>query len=141
MARQTGKTMWAQWTSGGTAVVTGDQTDFSVDMTLDKIDASAGADVFHNYLAGLKDFSATLEKISLGVGGTAADVLLKEGNVGTLLWAPEGTATGKPKWGIAALITKYSTTYPFNDTVKTSVEWVPASGTSDLLYDGRSTTW
>lgn len=141
MARQTGKTMWAQWINGSTAVITGDQTDFSVDMTLDKIDASAGADVFHNYLAGLKDFTATMEKISLGSGGTATDVLLKEGSSGTLLWAPEGTATGKPKWGMACTITKYSTSYPFNDVAKTSVEWVPAAGTSDLLYDGRSVTW
>lgn len=140
MTRQTGKNMWAQFiTSGGTAQLNGDQQNFSVDISLDKIDASAGSDDFHSYLAGLKDFSATLEKISQGSGGTATDSKLVEGTTGTLLWAPEGTATGKPKWGIVALVTKYSTVHPFNDVVKDTVEFAPYG--QSLLYDGRSTAW
>ncbi len=138
--RMTGKNLFLQWIgSGGTVTVSGDQTAFSPDLMLDTVDVAAGSDVMHGYIAGLKDWSATLEKWYIGTAGTAVDYALREGETGTLIWAPEGTASGKPKWGIAALVSKYSTSFPFNDGAKVTVEF--KSNGSDLAYDGRTITW
>jgi hypothetical protein len=137
--RLTGKNLWVGWIdASGTVTLTGDQTAFSPDIDQRTVDMSAGSDAMRSYRAALKDFSATLELFNAGAAGTAMLRRVKEGSEGTLLWAPEGTATGKAKWGLAALVSKVSLKYPFDDAAKITIEFKPQS---DLIYDGRSDTW
>ena len=137
--RLTGKNLWVGWIDGsGTATLTGDQTAFSPDIDQQTIDMSAGSDAMRAYRGSLKDFSATLELFNAGSAGTAMLRRVKEGSEGTLLWAPEGTAAGKAKWGIPAIVAKVGLKYPFDDAAKISIEFKPQG---DLLYDGRSDVW
>src|SRR5690348_16439437 len=72
----------------------------------DMADQTAGADTSKSYLPTLKDGDAELEVLDQAGGTAATDVynLCEPGSSGTLLWQPEGTATGKPKHTVATAI-------------------------------------
>lgn len=93
----------------------------TLDMThnMEKADSTAGADQYRNFVSTVKMIEASAEILSLthATGGSAQVAALQAGALGTLIWAPEGTATGKPKWGFYAMLEEISPAYPFDDVV------------------------
>lgn len=137
--RMTGKNLVVRWIdTSGTVTLSGDQTVFSPSLEMGMVDLSAGADTVKVYQASLKDFTASFETFYTGTAGTAVQARMIEGNTGTLLWAPEGTAAGKMKWGIPAIVSKYDMSYPFDNGAKITVEFKSQGA---LAFDGRSAVW
>lgn len=138
--RVTGKNVVVQWIhSGGTATLSGDHTAFEVTLEQETADLTAGEDTVRGYKPTLKNMNMSLEVMYTGTAGTASMASVAEGTEGTLIWAPVGTAAGRPKWGVAAVVTNHSMTFPFDDAAKVSIEWLPQGG--DLTFDGREDTW
>jgi hypothetical protein len=116
----TGKDLDIRWIySGGTIVLSGDYTQFTDTPSVELLDESAGADEHRTYVARLKDrtmsFSARHQS-----GGTAILSALDEGTSGTLIWSPEGTATGKAKNTVAAISQGASINIPYANLVEIS---------------------
>jgi hypothetical protein len=133
--RQTGKDFYAGWIDGsGTVTLSADYTAFNEDYEQETADMSAGNDGMRGFKATLKNWSASIEFFYTGTAGTATAARLQPGDTGTLLWGPLGSATGKPKWGIAALVAKRSRPIPFDDGIKVTVEFLPQG--ADYAYDG-----
>ena len=114
---------------------------FSTTHNMETADATAGADSYRNFVTTVKTLEATSEILGLtfSTGGSAQTAALVPGTSGTLLWSPEGTATGKPKWGATMLLTEAGNDYPFDGVVVTKAKWVMA-GTA-LIYNGYTDKW
>lgn len=92
------------------------------DETVDLVDKSAGADGNKTYLSALKDGTYT-QDIVMPTGGTALITALAVGTSGTLLFGPEGTAAGKPKASVLAIIQSRGRPLAYNDVTTMSVTW------------------
>lgn len=134
--RFTGKDFYARFIhSGGTVALTGDHTEFSVEVSYDTTEITAGSETAKSYLTTLEDATMSLTLFNTGTTGSALAVALEPGTYGTLEWGPQGTASGKPKFGCAAYVTGFSESYPFADSVQReysfqrSGDWVSNYGT------------
>jgi hypothetical protein len=116
----TGKDLNLQWIySGGTVVLSTDYRTLSESKEMALVDASAGADTDRTYLTTLKD--GTLEYAALHqTGGSVIKLALEPGTSGTLIVGPEGTAAGKPKESIPAIVSNRAVQYPYADVVEIS---------------------
>lgn len=102
MAAFTGGALYVSF--GGT-VLNADYRSFEPEGEIGLEDGSAGADVGRTFKKTLKDGNASLTLRSIaGTAGTAKWVSLYEGAEGTLVWGPEGTATGASKGSVYAII-------------------------------------
>lgn len=134
MARLTGKNLVV--TFGG-QTISGDQRTFEFDHEEEQADASAGSDTYRTFIPTLRVINPKMEIILKDfASGSALMNVLDIGQEGTLVWSPEGTATGKPRWGIVARVSKAGQSYPFDDVAMVNVEWVNTSQT--LVYDGST---
>lgn len=134
MAEYTGTALYAAFK--GTAISTDFRT-LTTSEEMDVVDASAGADVAKSYLTALEDGTATLELLDQ-TGGTAATAmwnLMDKGASGTLEWAPEGTATNKPRHYVAtAIVTSRERETPYDDVVALTFEFQFSSVVVDTAY-------
>ena len=133
MAEYTGTAMYM--TFAGTVISTDFRT-FKTSESIDLVDASAGADVAKTYVNALEDGTASLELVDQ-TGGTAATAmwqLMDKGASGTLIWAPEGTATGKPKHTVVAIVSSRDRNTPYNDLAVLSFEFQFNGVVSDTVY-------
>jgi hypothetical protein len=115
---------WIQ--SAATTVLTGDHRNFSFTPSIDYVDETAGADVHKQRIAGVKDSNATFEAVlqgSSGAGGTSTYAVLTEGNYGTLVWSPEGTAGGKTKFTWPCFSGGASYAVPYADVIAVTVNF------------------
>ena len=118
-----GSAVVGQWIySGGTITLTGNQRSMSYSPSIDLIDVTAGSDPSRKRIPAVKDFSASYQAI-LGVGGTAIEDALVEGTGGTLIVAPEGTATGKRKLILPSISGGAQVSLPYADAVEISCEF------------------
>ncbi len=133
MTKYSGAALYLEF--GGTNI---SATRRSLDIThnMETADATAGADTYRNFVTTVKMLEASAEILGLtfATGGSAQTVALQTGASGTLIWAPEGTATGMPKWGALMMLSEFSPSYPFDDVVMYKAKWVMA-GTA-LLFNG-----
>lgn len=104
-------------------------------------DVTAGGDQVRLYAPTLRVVNPRLTGIydSGTAIGTAILAALTEGGEGTLLWGPEGTATGRPKWGILARVTRFNIPAEYDGETEIEVEWANRAGA--FLFDGRTATW
>lgn len=127
MTAYTGKDLDLKWIDGsGTATVSGDQTAFEYNPSIELVDQTAGADTNKSYVTGVKDGKASLTaymQAGTGAGGTIIFNRLIEGSSGTLIWSPEGTATGKPKYTAPMIVNSYSSSVPFGGNVEIKVDF------------------
>jgi len=133
MAKYTGRNLYATF-AGGT--ITGDQRSLKVSEAIDLVDVSAGADIAKSYVAALEDGTGTLEVLDQ-TGGTAAAYiwnLLDKGAQGTLVWGEEGTATGKPKHSVFALVASRDKEVPYADAVVQTFEFQFSGVVSDATW-------
>jgi hypothetical protein len=82
--------------SGGTISLAGDYRTFTWNPSIDYAEVSAGSDTQKGRITTLKDATAAVTLVAQ-TGGTAMVAALQPGNGGTLVFGPEGTATGKRK--------------------------------------------
>ena len=137
--RLTGKNLYVAWIDAtGTVAISGDQTAFDPGFTGETVDASAGADDWRVHLATMKDAAMKMETYYKGTNGTATLARVEIHDSGTLVWGPEGTAAGKPKWGIPALVTKNDYSMPFDNLIKVTIEWKQQG---DLAFNGNTAVW
>jgi hypothetical protein len=130
MAEYTGKNLYITFDGN---VLTGDQRTFTVTETMEVVDASAGADVARTYLTTLEDGSATLELLHQE-DGTVLWGNVDKGTSGTLIWAPEGTATGKAKHTVTAIVISREQSMPYDDVVALTIEFQFTGVVSDTTY-------
>ena len=119
MAHHTGKNLYIEYRG---VTISGDQRSFSSSETVDTAETTAGADVGKSYLPTLEDASGSFELVDDGVEGSAIYQALFN-NEGTLTWGPEGTASGKPKYSCAVIITGRDQSTPYDDTVMRTYNW------------------
>lgn len=120
------------------AEISADYRTFEVELSVDTVETSAGADASKSYIATLKDGTAKMTYAYSGTAGTAYTSLLGVGAKGTLLWGAEGTALGKPKGGAVAIVTGHSKPMSYNEIISRTVTF---QFTGDLLHDDDVDTW
>jgi hypothetical protein len=124
MAELLGSAAYIIWAaSAGTSVLSSDYRTFGWDESADKFEVTAGGDAVKTYLVGLHDFTCTYT----GVGqtqGTALENTLRVGQSGTLVFYPEGTATGHRIYTLPTLVTKSPyNKWVYNGLIETSIDW------------------
>ena len=120
-----GSSLVAQWVqAAATTVITGDHKTFTYTPSINFIDKTAGADGQKSYIPGVKDgtwtFNAVLQA-GTDSGGTSTFSALDEGNIGTLVVMPEGTATGKTKYSYPSLSQGAALSIPYDNVVEVTV--------------------
>jgi hypothetical protein len=112
--------------ASGTTLLNTDFKTFNYNPSIDILDQSAGNDTNKSYITALKDgrcaFTGLLQS-GTAAGGTIMVATLAEGNSGTLVWSPEGTAAGKTKYTIPAIAMGAAFTYPFADLIEISCDF------------------
>ena len=115
------------WT-GGTVNLAGDYRGISTKESTSTVDTTAGTIRFETHLPTLKSATADYNGL-FPAGGTALYAALAAGNQGTLIVAPEGTATGKliktyPATSLGATIdTPYNEVVTINCSFKSNGAW------------------
>lgn len=124
MAEYAGSAMYLAWVySGGTVVLDADARTFDWTPTLNFIDATAGKDTFENILPSYGvggDFSAEL---LAQTDGTVLITALARQTLGTLVYGPEGTVTGKIRYTIPAFSEGPQWSSPFDDVTTITANW------------------
>lgn len=121
MAAYTGQNLYVAF--GGTAVQA-DYRSFEPNEEIGVEDASAGSDAARTYKTTLKDGNASMTCRSIsGTAGTARWINFAVGAEGTLEWGPEGTATGKIKGSVNAILTQRSHPNEYDQVAEWSYEW------------------
>lgn len=127
MAEYSGTALVVTWIqAAATTVLTGDHRSFTYTPSINLYDATAGADPAKKYIVGTKDGNATFNAVlqdGTGAGGTLTYSTLTEGNIGTLRWQPEGTATTKPKYEMPAISQGAPFSYPYDNVIEVTVNW------------------
>jgi len=125
MARYTGKNLVVSWVySRGTVSLNGDFRSFKTNESVDTADKSAGADTHRSFVPTLRDTTASLEFLdTTGSSGTAQWAATEPGTEGTVVWSPQGTASGAPKYSAAAFIESRDRSMPYDDVVSVTVEF------------------
>lgn len=137
MAKLSGSALYVSF--GGTNL-SATIRNFEVPEEQEMADATAGADPYRNFVTTVKTIEASCELLVQDhASGTAVHAAVKIGTQGTLLWGLEGTATGKPKGGFLATISKSEKSYPFDDVAVIALTFTNA-GTA-VLYDGVTSLW
>lgn len=121
MTAYTGTNLYVAF--GGTAL-NADYRSFEPEEEMGVEDASAGSDAARTYKTTLKDGNASYTARSIaGTAGTAKWINLAVGTEGTLEWGPEGTATGKVKASVNAILTNRSQPNEYDQVAEWSYEW------------------
>ena len=121
--RYTGKNMYITYNS---TVLSADYQTLTVKREHGKAEKTAGADAHASYIPTYADTSIELEVLRKGGSAGSAEwgVLIGAYGTstdGTLLWAPEGTASGNYNTSATGFIESLETEYPFDDVVKLTI--------------------
>lgn len=124
MPEFTGKDMVINWVwSGGTLSLTSDQHSFTYTPSVKKFQTRTGNEAAETYQFGATDFTAQYDGLAQ-TGGTAINAALAIGVAGTLTVAPEGTASGKPKYVFPCISDKDPVTaWNFDDLTHINASW------------------
>jgi hypothetical protein len=134
MAAYAGSSLYVEWiNSSGTTALTGDFRQFSITPSVDLYDQTAGSDAYKTRIVGVKDGAMSFSAV-MQAGGTALTNVLASGTEGTLIVAPEGTATGKQKITLPAISMGVKYTIPYNNVVDLAVDFTQNGTRSDTVY-------
>lgn len=137
--RYVGKDLKVFWVhSGGTADISGDFRTLDVNREQETADVTAGNDAARTEKATVKVFGASMTYMYIGTAGSASFGSVALGATGTLLYAPGGTATNKPKGGMPLIVKQHSFSVPFDDAIEGTIEWGPAG---DELFNPTTDKW
>ena len=123
MADITRKNAVLSWVySGGTVALNTDFRNIGTDESVDLVMVAAGNDTDKTYLATLKDGVISYSGL-LQANGTVIKQALEAGGVGTLIFSPEGTASGKPKETYPCISMGAKVAYPYDNVVEVSCDF------------------
>jgi hypothetical protein len=129
--RLTGKDLLVTF-AGGT--VSGDFTNFTVSQSADNVDVTAGAEAVHYYIPTRSDFTATLESFFDNATLTVWDTMSPT-TAGTLIWAPEGTATGSDKFTCTrVIIIGRDQAHPFDGASTYTINFQGSAAITESIY-------
>lgn len=135
MAEYTGRALYLTF---GSTVLSAEYRKLSIDHSIGLKDASAGGDTARTYLTELTDgkasYEATDQTGTTTVGGSATWAAVAPGTSGTLNWAPEGTASGKPRGYVTAIVKSRKKELVYDDVTKLSVEWQFSGPVTSTVY-------
>ena len=121
MTAYTGQNLYVVF--GGT-VLSADYRSFEPEEEIGLEDGSAGSDTARTYKTTLKDGKATYNGRSIaGTAGTAKWVNIPVGAEGTLEWGPEGTATGKIKGSVNAIVSNRKMPNEYDQVAEWGWDW------------------
>jgi len=126
----TGKDLYVKF---GTQALTTDYRSWTEEETIDTVDKTAGADTVKTYLTTQKDGTASIDVLD-STGGTAMWAAVAVGTEGTLEWAPEGTASTKPRHYVNAIVTSRSKPVAYADVVAFTVNFQFSGAVTDTTY-------
>jgi len=129
MAAITGVALYVKFGSD----ISGDYRSFEANETGDSIDVSAGSDTATTYLTRLTDGTATYSAI-MQADGSAIWTALATHTEDTLEWADEGTAGGKQKHSVNAIVTSRGRTIPFAGAVEITATFQFSGAVTDTVY-------
>lgn len=119
-------------TFGGTVLDT-DYRSFSHSEETGTVDGSAGSDANRTYLTTLKDGTASVS-ILIQAGDTSTWDAVAPQSSGTLEWAPEGTASTKPRHYAQAIVTSREMSMEYDDVAVGDVEFQLNGSVTDTTY-------
>lgn len=129
-----GPTMVLSWIwSGGTTSLAGDYRTCSWNPSVAFVDSSAGSDTHVGRLTALKDATASVTLVAQ-TAGTALNAALAPGVAGTLIIAPEGTASGKRKITFPCYSDGATYEHPYADIVAISAGFTGNGAHTDGAY-------
>lgn len=135
MTAFSGSAMYLAWVwTSGTVTLHGDFRQFDWTPTLSLIDSTAGSDTFREYIGGIGEGGDISLSTVLQTGSTALITALARGNAGTILYGPEGTATGKPKSTIPAISKGPAYSQPYDDIVEFKVSWQQSAAETQATW-------
>ncbi len=117
----------------GSTVLNTDFRAFSESEEMGIIDESAGADVGRSYLTTLYDGTGT-GQIVIQSADTTTWGALARGTEGTLEWGEEGTAAGKARHYVNAIVTSRAKTMDYADLVVGNIAWQFNGAITDTTY-------
>ena len=136
--RLTGKDLQVVFQTGGQQIrLDGDQTNFEVTWNTQFADVTASVDGGVFEIPTLQEISATLDAF-WDTADVAVWTLITPQVLGTLLFGPRGTGTGKQKGGFIAHIQSKPLSVPFNDGIRRTVEF---RGRGTMLFDIDTATF
>jgi len=137
--RKLGKDAWVGWIDGsGTVSIGGDRRNLDITREVMTTNMEAGNDTAAAQKATLFHYAAELTVFYSGTAGTAVANRLKEGNEGTLVYGPLGSATGRPKGGFPAVVVSQNRAIPFPDGIEITYSF---EGQGELSYDENTAVW
>jgi hypothetical protein len=132
-----GSNLLIQWIhSGGTLSMNPDFREVSYAPSVDLFEDTAGADQAKGYVAGQKDGKIDFKGVDQSkqmIPATWGTALL-EGNGGTLIISPEGTAAGNAKFTIPAISLGANLKWPYNNICEISVSFQQNGVRTDAVY-------
>lgn len=116
--------LYIKWTTTtGTVTLHDDYTAWDVSQDIDLPEVTAGNEADATFIAGIAKGTGKLTYYDTGLSGTSVANQLQKGQYGTIEYAPQGTATGKPKRQFAAWVSKFDEKYPQPGAVEFSAEF------------------
>jgi len=134
MAPITGRDLYVEFLG---VDITGIFRNFDPGLDHDTVEVTAGGDSLRKHALTIEKCEPTLTAIY--DPADAALAKLQQGSAGTLTWAPEGTATGKPKWSIDAKVSRANHAIGYDQEVEVDGAFVNIG--SVFIDDGRTATW
>lgn len=114
----TGTALNVQWvTSAATATLSSSYTTFSETPNIDLFEQTGGSDTDKLYTVGQRAYNYSVTfyiQAGTNTPGTAQVANMSPGQIGTLIWSPEGTVAGKAKFTIPAICTGASIEEAYN---------------------------
>lgn len=130
MAEYTGTNLYL--TFGGT-VLSADYREFEPTEEVKMVDGSAGSDSATFMYATLTKGKAKLKLVDQAAG-TVAWAALATKTSGTLIWGEEGTASGKPKHTVVAIVSDRKKKLQYDDITEIEVNFEFQGAVSDSAY-------
>jgi len=130
MAGITGTAFYATFNS---QVLDTDYRSFSNSEEIGTVDQSAGSDANRTYLTALKDGTASITFVMQSEDTTTWGAVAV-GTDDTLEWGEEGTAAGKPKHSVPAIVTSREKSMEYADLVVCDVSFQFNGAVTDDTY-------
>ena len=130
MAAITGKNLYCKF---GSTVLNTDYRSFGSAEDIGLVDASAGADTARTYLTTLTDGNAPLTILIQSADTTTWGAVVV-GTEGTLEWGEEGTASGKMKHTVNAIVMSREKSMTYQDLVVADIRFQYSGAVSDSTY-------
>jgi hypothetical protein len=120
--------------------ISGDFRSFSPQETTETADVTAGNDTAESHVVLRESGTVSYTAVFNSGAGTAVAAALANMSEGTLIWGPEGTASGARKYSRAATVTSHSKTIDYGSEQTFDVEFT-FNGGWILNYDRDGYTW